>query len=116
MADLLNLTDKTFDNHITSTEGLVVVDFWAPWCGPCRVIGPVIERLASEYDGRVQFAKLNVDHNQDASRRHGVKSIPTLLFFKGGEVADRTVGALPEKIIRQKIDQLLNTPAAAHVA
>ena len=117
MTPPIKLTDETFSLATEIQPGLVVVDFWAPWCGPCRVLGPVIDRLADRNEGQVTFAKVNVDENQRTAVRFGVQSIPALLFFKGGVLVDRTVGALPESIIQGKVEQLLKadapTPQAA---
>ena len=117
MTPPINLTDDTFPLATEIQPGLVVVDFWAPWCAPCRVLGPVIDRLADRNEGRVTFAKVNVDENQKTAMQFGVQSIPALLFFKGGELVDRTVGALPESVIQTKLEQLLKndapTPQAA---
>lgn len=85
----------------------LVVDCWAPWCGPCRMLGPVIEELANEYDGQVRVGKLNVDENELIPQEYGIMSIPTVLYFKNGELVNRTVGALPKAQLKQAIDQLL---------
>jgi len=85
----------------------VLVDFWAEWCGPCKMIGPLIEELATEYDGKAVIGKLNVDENPDVAATYGIRSIPTLLVFKGGEIVDRIVGAVPKANIAQKINSQL---------
>jgi thioredoxin len=103
----LILTDETFAPAIEVYEGLAVVDFWAAWCGPCRAVAPVVERLAERYAGRVKFAKLDIDAHLETAMRFRVQSIPTLLFFRDGTLVDRTVGALPEVILSAKIKQLL---------
>lgn len=112
----IKLTDTSFPLALEVQPGLVVVDFWAPWCGPCRVLGPVIDRLAERYEGQVTFGKLNVDENQGAATEYGVQSIPALLFFRNGVLVDRTVGALPESLLRIKIDQLVEAPAPPALA
>ena len=117
MAAPVIVTDETLPLAI-EVQPLVVVDFWAPWCAPCRVLGPVIDRLAERYEGQVTFAKLNVDDNPSATEHFRVQSIPALLFFRDGNLVDRTVGALPQSLLAKKLDQLLSAPtkpqAAAH--
>lgn len=100
------VTDANFKD-ILATDKLVMVDFWATWCGPCRAIAPVVEELASEYDGRVVVAKCNVDECQTIPVQYGIRNIPTLLFFKGGQLVDRMVGAAPKAEFVKKIDSLL---------
>ena len=107
----ITLTDETYATAIEVHDGLAVVDFWAAWCGPCRAVAPVVERLAERYAGRVKFAKLDVDAWPNTAMRFNVQSIPTLLFFRGGTLVDRTVGALPETVLSTKIEQLLRFPA-----
>jgi thioredoxin 1 len=103
---VIELTDATFDEQIADDEGVTVVDFWAPWCGPCRTVGPIIEELAEEYAGDVRFAKVNVDHNQQMAQRYGVRSIPTIGFFKGGEAVGAVVGAYPKEALQEVIEQV----------
>lgn len=98
----LHLTDSTFGPEV-ARHSLMVVDFWAPWCGPCRMVGPVIEQLAGEYSGRVVFGKLNVDENPRISQAFGVQSIPTILFFKDGKPVDGVLGAVPKAYIEKKL-------------
>ena len=105
------LTDAKFDQDMADNEGLTVVDFWAPWCGPCRMVAPVIEELAEEMEGQVRFAKVNVDENQEIARRFQVRSIPTIGFFKGGEPVGAVVGAYPKPALKQVIDQVLTEVA-----
>jgi len=102
-----DLTDKEFEQEVIKSELPVLLDLWAPWCGPCRMIAPVVEKLSAKYDGRLKFLRLNIDENQQTPARYRVMSIPTLLFFKDGAVADMVVGAVPEKEITPKIDALL---------
>ena len=100
------ITDANFTETL-NTQMPVLVDFWATWCGPCRAIGPVIEELAAEYDGKAVIGKCNVDENEDAPMKYGIRSIPTLLFFKNGELVDRLVGAAPKAEIAAKLDSLI---------
>jgi thioredoxin 1 len=103
----LEITDANFDELVINSDKPVVVDFWAEWCGPCRMIGPAIEEMASEYDGKAVVGKVNVDHNPGVSAKFGVRNIPTVLFIKGGEVADKSVGAVPKAQLTQKLDALI---------
>ncbi len=96
-------TDATFAQDIEATKGVVMVDFWAPWCGPCRAIAPTVEALAKEYEGRARVAKLNTDENPATMQRFGVRSIPSILFFKDGVLVDKVVGALPRAALEQKL-------------
>ena len=100
-------TDTNFKQEAIERKGVSVVDFWAEWCGPCRLVGPVIEDLAQEYDGRALVGKVNVDHNPEVSMKYGVRSIPTILFLKDGEVVDKHVGTATKATLAQKIDALL---------
>ena len=97
-------TTNNFQEVVLNSDKPVLVDFWAEWCGPCRMIGPVVEELANEYEGKAVIGKLNVDENPDISMNYAVRSIPTLLVFKGGEVVDRIVGAVPKNMIASKIE------------
>ena len=101
------LSSDSFDADVLGSETPVLVDFWAEWCGPCRMIAPVLDDLAESMDGKVQIAKLNVDENQEVAFRYNVSSIPTLILFKDGEVADRVMGALPKPALEQFIERNL---------
>lgn len=101
------ITDGNFQSEIVENNGLSMVDFWAAWCGPCRMIAPFVEQLADEYSGRVTVGKLDVDNNQQTAAQFGVRSIPTMLFFKDGKVVDTVVGALPKQALERKIQELL---------
>jgi thioredoxin 1 len=99
----LELTDANFQNTVLESDKLNVIDFWAEWCGPCRAIGPVIEELSKEYNGKINVGKLNVDHNPNVSINYGITSIPAILFIKGGKVVDKQIGAAPKSILEKKI-------------
>jgi len=103
---VLEMTDVTFDNEMEKDEGLTVVDFWAPWCGPCRMVAPVIEELAEELEGEVRFAKVNVDESPGIAQRFQVRSIPTIGFFMGGEPVGSVVGAHPKVALQQLIEKV----------
>ena len=108
MAKTVEITDSNFE-EVISSEKPVLVDFWAEWCGPCKMIGPVVEELASDYDGKAVVAKVNVDENPNVSAKFGIRSIPTLLVFKNGEIVDKQVGAVPKGVLSQKLDSQLAT-------
>lgn len=99
----LELTDSNFQTQVLESDKLTVVDFWAEWCGPCRAIGPVIEELSKEYNGRVNVGKVNVDQNPDLSVNYGITSIPAILFIKDGKVVDKQIGAVPKSVLDRKI-------------
>ena len=101
-----DISDQNFEAEVIKSNLPVVVDLWAPWCGPCRMVGPVVEKLAEQYQGKVKFCKLNVDENQQTAAKYSVMSIPTLLFFKDGQVADTVIGAVPEQVLKPRIDAL----------
>ena len=101
------IKDQDFDQEVLKAGLPVVVDFWAPWCGPCRQIAPVVDKLSEEYKGKVKFCKVNVDENHDTASKYHVMSIPTLIFFKKGQLAEQTVGGVSEKTLRSKLQELL---------
>ena len=106
MAEVLELSKtEQFDELINDPERPTLVDFWAEWCGPCKMVAPVIKRLAKEYDGRMTFAKVNIDELPEISNRYGVRSIPTLIVFRGGKAATRIIGFKPEKALRPQLDR-----------
>ena len=98
------ISDSTFENEVLSSDAPTVVDFWAEWCGPCKMIAPSLDELAQEMDGKVNIVKLNIDENPDTPTKYGVRGIPTLMLFKGGEVASTKVGALPKEQIEEWIN------------
>lgn len=102
----LVITDSTFDELLQSNKPLVV-DFWAEWCGPCKMIGPIVEELAEEFEGKVTIGKMDVDENNEITTRYGIRNIPTLLFFKDGQLIDKQVGATQKSALAQKIEALL---------
>ena len=101
------VTDETFESQVLQSSRPVLVDFWASWCGPCRMIASVIEELAADFEGRAKVAKVDVDDNARVAAQHGIRSIPTLLFFQGGQVVDRVIGVVPKKVLADKLNTLL---------
>ena len=103
----LQLTDTSFDSEVVKSETPVLVDFWAPWCGPCRMLSPVVDELSKEYNGKIKVGKLNTDDNTQVANRYRISAIPTLLFFKSGKVVDQLVGVHPKPEIKKRLDALL---------
>lgn len=103
MSKPVEITDNNFSDIINSDQP-VLVDFWAEWCGPCKMIGPVVEELAADYDGKAVIGKVDVDANPEVSAKFGIRSIPTLLVFKNGEIVDKQIGAVPKSALSQKLD------------
>ena len=104
---MIELTKETFDNEVINSKLPVLVDFWAPWCGPCRLVGPVLEKLSSEYTHKLKMAKMNVDDSQEIAAKFDVRGIPCMIIFSKGQELDRIIGAFPEETIRKKIDIVL---------
>jgi len=103
----VEVNDANFEEVVLQSNVPVLIDFWAEWCGPCRIVGPLIEELSVEYEGKAILAKMDVDSNPVVPSQYGIRNIPTILFFKNGEVVDKQVGAVPKTVIAQKIDALL---------
>lgn len=100
----LEFTQDNFDELALQSDKPVLVDFWAEWCGPCRMVGPVVEEISKDYEGKAVIGKVNVDENPDISMKYGVRNIPTILFMKNGEVVDKSVGAVPKNVLTDKLD------------
>lgn len=107
MAKPIEVTDQEFEAQVLNSETPVLVDFWADWCAPCKMIAPIVEDLADEYEGQVQFAKVDVDTNPMTATKFGIRSIPTLLVFKNGEPIDMVVGAVPKEVLKKRLDTAL---------
>jgi len=103
----IEITDANFEQEVLNSSTPVLIDFWAVWCGPCRMIAPIVEELTAEYDGKVKIGKMNVDENRDTPMKYGIRSIPTLLVFNNGEVVDKLVGAVPKNAITDKLEAQL---------
>jgi thioredoxin 1 len=104
---ILNVSTATWDKEVLGSDSIVMVDFWAVWCGPCKIIAPTVEELAKEYAGKVKVAKLNTDENPDIASKYKIMGIPTIIFFKNGELMDQVVGAVPKQQLKAKLDSLL---------
>jgi thioredoxin 1 len=105
----IEITDANFEQEVVKSDVPVLIDFWAVWCGPCKMIAPFVEQLAGEYQGKVKVGKVDVDNNPNISMQFGIRSIPTLLVFNGGKVVDQIIGAVPKQTIAQKLDAQLQT-------
>lgn len=107
ISEPVHVTDASFEKVVLQSDMPVIVDFWAPWCGPCRMVAPILDKLAKEYEGKLLVTKVNTDENPDWATRFGVQGIPTMLFVSGGKIAHRQVGALPEGMLRDVVEQFL---------
>jgi thioredoxin 1 len=107
MAKPQDVSDNEWDAEVLSNDTPVLVDFWAPWCGPCKMVAPVVDELAEEYDGKVKFVKLNTDDNIETASKYGIRSIPTLMVFKGGEAVEQVVGFRPKSELKKSLDKAL---------
>jgi thioredoxin 1 len=103
----ITVTEQSFEQDVEKASLPVIVDFWAPWCGPCRIVGPILEEIAADNDGKLVVAKVNVDENPGLAQKFGIRGIPTMIFFKGGSPVDQMVGAAPKEMIQQKVDSLV---------
>jgi thioredoxin 1 len=101
------VTDQDFDQEVLEADTVVLVDFWAEWCGPCKMVAPVLDDLSQEYDGKIKFTKVDVDENPETAMKYGIRSIPTMLVFKGGAPVDQVVGAVPKAVLKKRLDSAL---------
>lgn len=101
----IQITDANFEEVVLKSDKPVLVDFWAEWCGPCRMVGPIVEEISNDYVGKAVVGKVDVDNNPEISMRFGIRNIPTILFFKGGQVVDKQVGAVPKNVLAEKLDK-----------
>jgi thioredoxin 1 len=111
--DPVHVTDSNFEKTVLQSPIPVIVDFWAPWCGPCRMVAPILEKVAKEYSGKLIVAKVNTDENSEWAQRYGVQGIPTMLFVADGKIAHTQVGAMPEAMLREILDQFLEVAGGA---
>lgn len=107
MAQPIAVTDSSFDEEVIKSESPVLVDFWADWCAPCKMVAPIVEDLAEEYDGKVKFAKLDVDSNPNTATTYGIRGIPTLLIFKAGQPVDQVVGAVAKSVLKSRLEEAI---------
>jgi thioredoxin 1 len=105
----IHVTDALFESTVLQSSIPVIVDFWAPWCGPCKMVAPILDKLAREYEGQILIAKVNTDENPEWMTKYGIQGIPTMLFVAGGKIVHRQVGALPERMLRDTVTQFMET-------
>lgn len=110
---VIEVSDATFDKEVLQSDQPVLVDFWAAWCGPCKALGPTVDEVAAEYNGKLKVAKMDVDRNPSTPGRYGIRGIPALLFFKGGKVADQIVGYVPKDVIEKSIARIVGATESA---
>ena len=115
MNEPIHVNDDAFEKSVLQSEVPVIVDFWAPWCGPCKMVAPILEKIAKDFDGRLIVAKVNTDENQEWAGRYGIQGIPTMLFFAGGKIIHRQVGAVSEGILRDALEQFLEVAGESKV-
>ena len=113
MSEPIHVTDEAFEKAVLENPSPVIVDFWAPWCGPCKMIAPMLEKMAQQYDGKLVIAKVNTDENPEWAGKYGVQGIPTLLFVAGGKIVHRQVGVLPERLLIEAVTQFMEVAAKA---
>lgn len=104
----IEITDSNFTEVAMNSDKPVMIDFWAEWCGPCRMVGPIVEEMSHDYDGKAVIGKVNVDENPDVSAKFGIRNIPTIIFLKGGQVVDKSVGAVPKNVLTEKMEALIS--------
>jgi thioredoxin 1 len=109
MSSAIAVTDASFEQDVLASDVPVLVDFWAPWCGPCRMVAPVVDEIAEQYDGKIKVVKLNTDENPNVASQYGIRSIPTLMLFKGGQRVDVVVGAVPKTTLANTIEKHLDS-------
>ncbi len=113
MSSAVDIADASFETEVLKSEIPVLVDFWAPWCGPCRVVAPVVQEIAEQYAGKVKVVKMNTDENPQTASQYGIRSIPTLMFFKGGQKVDQLVGAVPKSTVSITLEKHIDSEADA---